>query len=957
VTAANVKSPKKLIEVALPLDAINVAATREKSIRQGHPSALHLWWARRPLAAARAVIFAQMVNDPGFQEGGGFRYGRNKKEATEERKRLFKIIEELILWENTTNDKVFQRARAEIERSWRDICDLNKDHPNAKELFNPAQLPALHDPFAGGGAIPLEAQRIGLDAYASDLNPVAVLINKAILELPPRFSDRSPVGPIAHRRQTNKGAWTRAAGLAEDVQRYGAWVRAQAEDRIGKLYPPAAVTDALAQGRSDLQGLVGKKLPVIAWLWARTIRSPEPAFSHVHVPLVSSFLLSTKEDKEAYIEPLVDGDEYRLVVRLGHPPQEAGNGTKLARGANFRCILSGAPIEPRYVKAEAKAGRLGVRLLAVVVDGPNGHTFLSPTDDQEGVARSAKPEWRPDLEFAHNSQRLTPLAYGLSNFGSLFTDRQLVALTTYSELITEAITKCEQDARRSGFEGDDRGLDAGGRGAKAYAEAIGVYLALGLSRLADICNALCRWDVSKTQVRNLFGRQVIPMVWDFAENNVFGVAARDYMMSLGNLAKALLALPARGDGHASQQDAQTQTISSGKVVFTDPPYYDNVAYAELSDFFYVWLRKSLRQMLPALFSTNAVPKAEELVADPIRHQGKDNAEAFFLSGMSNAMGNLAEFAHPAFPIAIYYAFNQSETASEGGTSSAGWETFLEAVIGSGLAITGTWPMRTEPSNRMRRAESNALASSLVMVCMRRPKNAPTISRREFMRELNVALPEALDEMTRGSGDERSPVAPADLSQAIIGPGMAVFSKYTAVLEADGKSMRVQTAMQLINRFLVEDDLDHDTQFCLHWFDQRGWSDGPYGVADVLARAKATSVAGLGEAGVLESGAGKVRLLSSTEYPANWDPRSDKRVPIWKALHQMIRALRSDGEAGAAALLAALKPKAEAIQQLAYRLYTMCERAGMEDDARAYNQLASSWGAIEASAGVFLEPSE
>lgn len=950
-----IKSPRKLIEVALPLDAINVAAAKEKSIRHGHPSTLHLWWARRPLAAARAVIFAQLVNDPGYQQGGGFKYGKNKKEAAVERKRLFKIIEDLVLWENTTNEAVLEAARAEIRRSWRDVCELNKDHPNAAELFNPDKLPALHDPFAGGGAIPLEAQRLGLEAYASDLNPVAVLINKAMIEIPPKFAGRPPVGQASldkgDPRLDLPKEWHGTTGLAEDVRRYGAWMRAEGQNRIGHLYPAVEITTEMARERPDLKALIGQNLTVIAWLWARTVRSPNPAFSHAEVPLASSFILSSKEDQGAYVRPVVEGDHYTFTVINGTPPSEAKDGTKLARGS-FGCVLSGTPIPYEYIDDEANAGRMGSRLMAIVADGPRGRIFLSPTKAAEAVFKSAIPSWKPDTRsrgtFASNAQGRI---YGFKVFGDYFTPRQLIALTTFSDLVGEARQKVLQDAIAAGVRDDGKTLEAGGEGATAYAEAVSVYLGLALSRLTDICNNLCRWESSKTQVRNLFGRQGIAMLWDYAENNVFAEAAGDYGVSLANLIKALERLPGVGLGHVIQADAQTQRISFRKTISTDPPYYDNVGYGDLSDFFYVWLRRTLKPIFPALLSTIAVPKDEELIAAPHRHGSKGKAEAFFLNGMTLAMHGLAEQAHPEMPITIYYAFKQSETESDVGTASTGWETFLEAVNKAGLLISGTWPMRTELTNKVSGIGNNMLASSIILVCRKRPADAPSVSRREFLRELNAVLPEALDEMTKGSGDNRSPIAPVDLSQAIIGPGMAVFSKYAAVLEADGSPMSIHSALQLINRFLAEDDFDPDTQFCLHWFEQNGWKEGRFGDADTLARAKGTSVDGVRHAGVVESGGGVVRLRKWSEYPAVWNPQPDMRLPVWEALHQFIRTLKNEGETGAGRLLAAMNGKSEAIRQLAYRLHTLCERQGWSDDARAYNELITSWTGIETAAGT------
>ncbi|MFH7908166.1 DUF1156 domain-containing protein [Enterobacter cloacae] len=954
-----IKSPKKLIEVALPLDDINAAAAREKSIRHGHPSTLHLWWARRPLAAARAVIFAQMVNDPGYQQGDGFKYGVNKQEAAKKREKLFNILRELVKWENTNNEAVLNQAREAIMESWREICALNKDHPDATELFNPNKLPGFHDPFAGGGALPLEAQRLGLESHASDLNPVAVTINKAMIEIPPKFAGRAPVGPepvtdkISKKKATKDAFedWSGAKGLAEDVRRYGAWMREEALKRIGHLYPKILVTEAMVAERPDLALYLGDELTVIAWLWARTVKSPSPAFAHVEVPLASTFILSSKTGKEAYVEPVVQGDSYQFTVKVGTPPLSAKNGTKLARGANFECLLSKAPIEGKHVKAEGIAGRLGQRLMAIVAEGKKGRVYLSPLSEQQLVANSAIPQWKPENALPDDPRNFWTLSYGLEKYGDLFTPRQLVALNTFSDLVGEAIARCRDDALAAGMSDDGTGLDAGGTGATAYAQAVGVYLASAISKVANIGSSIASWMSDRGAFRETFARQAIPMVWDFAESNPFTDGGGSFSMAIDKGTMSVDALPANNEGFVVQADAQTQTISRNKVISSDPPYYDNIGYADLSDFFYVWLRKSLRPIFPGLYASMAVPKVEELVATPYRHGGKEGAEAFFLDGMGKAIHQLALQAHPAFPVTIYYAFKQSETKADG-TSSAGWETFLQAVIDAGFAINGTWPVRTEGAGRMIALGTNALASSVVLVCNKRAANADSISRRQFIRELNRVLPEALDEMTQGSidalGISQSAVAPVDLSQAIIGPGMGIFSKYSAVLEADGSKMSVKTALQLINRFLAEDDFDNDTQFCLHWFEQQGWRVGRFGEADVLARAKGTSVAGLQEAGVISSGQGEVQLLKWTELPSDWAPERDNRTPVWEGLHQLIRILNSEGASSAGAMLGRLSDKSDAIRSLAYRLYTLCERKGWAQEARAYNELVTAWEAIQSA---------
>ncbi|BCV35017.1 hypothetical protein TUM17377_03450 [Shewanella chilikensis] len=949
-----IKSPKKLIEVALPLDDINTAAAYEKNVKVGKPTSVHHWWARRPLAAARAVIFAQMVNDPGYQQGDGFKYGVNKQEAAKKREKLFNILRELVKWENTNNETVLAEARVAIMESWREICALNKDHPQASELFNPEELPGFHDPFAGGGVLPLEAQRLGLESYASDLNPVAVTINKAMIEIPPKFAGRTPVGPepVADKTSKKKATkdafadWSGTKGLAEDVRRYGAWMRDEAQKRIGHLYPKVLITSEMVAERPDLAPYLGDELTVIAWLWARTVKSPNPAFSHVDVPLASTFILSSKKGKEAYVKPVVEGDTYKFTVKVGLLPDGAKEGTKVGRGGNFQCLVSGSPIPVKLIREQGQQGTFKQKLMAIVAEGKSGRVYLSPTQEMEDIANSAESTWKPETPINHNPRDIRTQLYGLDRYCDLFTPRQLVALTTFSELVSEAVERCRQDALSAGMSDDGIGLDAGGTSATAYAQALGVYLGLAASRLADWSNMASRWLPHLGKTQQMFSKHAIPMAWDFSELNTLSNTGGGFIAGVINLIRALERNPSNcmsfKNGLVFQQDAQTQSTSNNKVISTDPPYYDNIGYADLSDFFYVWLRKSLRPIFPSLYATMAVPKAEELVATPYRHGSKEGAEAFFLDGMGKAIHQLAEQAHPAFPVTIYYAFKQSETKADG-TSSAGWETFLQAVIDAGFAINGTWPMRTEMGNRMIGVGTNALASSVVLVCNKRSANADSISRRQFIRELNRVLPEALDEMTQGG--EHSAVAPVDLSQAIIGPGMGVFSKYAAVLEADGSKMSVKTALQLINRFLAEDDFDHDTQFCLHWFEQQGWSVGRFGEADVLARAKGTSVQGLSEAGVLRAGQGDVQLYKWQELPTDWDPARDNRTPVWEGLHHLIRVLNGQGAAAAGTLLAGMADKSDAIRALAYRLYTLCERKGWASDARAYNELVLAWEAM------------
>lgn len=946
-TTATVRTRKKLIEVALPLDAINAASVREKSIRHGHPSTLHLWWARRPLAAARAVIFAQMVDDP----SGCPDIFPTKAEQEEERKRLFGIIEALVKWENTNNEEVLEQARAEIRKSWQRTCADNAGHPRAKELFDPDKLPAFHDPFAGGGSLPLEAQRLGLEAYASDLNPVAVLINKAMIEIPPKFAGLPPVNPEARRENRLVAKkWQGAQGLAEDVRYYGKWMRGEAEKRIGHLYPKVEITAEMAKERSDLEKYVGQQLKVIAWIWARTVKSPNPAFAHVDVPLASTFMLSTKKGKEAYVEPIVESDSYRFTVKVGKPKdaEAAKNGTKLGRGADFRCLLSGTPISGEYIKAEGKAGHLGARMMAIVAEGERERVYLPPTSEHDLVAKQAEPRWVPAGEVPPRLTGGTCVPYGLTEWGDLFTARQLVALTTFSELVQEVRGRVVDDAIAAGINSGGVLLGAGETWATAYADAVAVYLSFALSKQTDLGNSLCRWEPIAQCPRQLFGRQAIPMVWDYAEGNPLGSSSGSWIVFIDGIYRAFVKAfelsDSKSRGSAQQSDARTQRMSSDKIISTDPPYYDNISYADLSDFFYVWFRRSLRSVFPDLLATLAVPKADELFAGSYRHGGVEQAESFFLDGMTKAIHQLAEQTHPSFPVTIYYAFKQSETERDE-TTCTGWEAFLDAVVRSGFALSGTWAIRTENRSRMVGQGTNALASSIVLVCRPRPADAPIATRREFLAALRAELPTALLQL------QRSNIAPVDLAQAAIGPGMAVYTRYSKILDAEGSPLPVGEALALINQTLdevlaeQEGDFDADTRWALAWFEQLGFDEGEFGVAETLSKAKNTSIAGMAQAGILTSKAGSVRLLRPDELREDWDPASGKRATVWECVHHLVRILEAEGESAAAELVAQLGSEAEIARELAYRLYTICERKKRAREALSYNALVQSWPEI------------
>lgn len=986
-TNVPVKTRKKLIEVALPLEKINVASAREKSIRHGHPSTLHLWWARRPLAAARAIIFSQMVDDPSeysdelladlatrqkaerelaARRAAWLERRAHQAEAAAagavedpdpgpeptlegcaadlERERLFALIEQLVLWENTTNEPLLELARSELRRSWRRTCADNGDHPRAAELFDPDHLPAFHDPFAGGGALPLEAQRLGLEAYASDLNPVAVLITKAMIEIPPKFAGKPPVNPEARSGRTLLAKqWLGAHGLAEDVRYYGEWMRDEAEKRLSHLYPRIEITAEMAHDRPDLRPLVGRTLTVTAWLWARTVATPNPAFANVHVPLASTFMLSTKPGKESYVKPVIDASGYRFTVRVGRPKdaEAAKNGTKLSRGS-FRCLMSDVPIRYEYIDDEANAGRMGERLMAIVAEGERGKVYLAPTSEHERIARQAEPSWKPDLPsrgtWASNAQGRR---YGFRTFGDYFTPRQLVALTTICDLVREARGRAMGDALAAGLGDDGVGLAASGTGAAAYAEAVSVYLAFALDRFADYWTSLGRWQGTNQQLSNMFGRQAIPMMWDYPEANPLSGRGGSFHNLFDWTIQSIRNLGMWGSGHSEQGDAGSQRISIQKVVSTDPPYYDNIGYADLSDFFYVWLRRALQPVFPDVFLTLAVPKAEELVAETYRHGGKPQAEAFFLEGMTQAMSRLGTQAHAAFPISIYYAFKQSEVDNAAGISSTGWETFLDAVIRAGLTLTGTWPIRTEMKQRMVGLDTNALASSIVLVCRKRIAEAPAATRREFVTSLKAELPKALADLQRGN------IAPVDLQMAAIGPGMAVFTRYTTVLDAEGKRLSVGQALAAIFEALgealaeQEGDFDADSRWALAWYEQFGFEIGNYGAAETLSKAKNTSLDGMVEAGIVASKGGDVRLLRPAELDPAWDPAADQRRPAWQAVHQLVQAA-DRGETALAELIAKLGPEAETARELAYRLFVLSDRKKRAEEALWYNGLVQSW---------------
>lgn len=912
---------RKLIEVSLPLEDINRESAREKSIRHGHPSTLHLWWARRPLAAARAVLFSQLVDDPSSHPD---EFPTEEAQAAE-RERLHNIIRELVKWENINNEALYKVARAEIMKS----TDGNP--------------PPILDPFAGGGTIPLEAQRLGLEAHASDLNPVAVLINKALIEIPPKFAGQPPVFPGA--AGSRMGEWPRAAGLAEDVRRYGEWMRDQAEERIGHLYPKATLED-------------GSQANVIAWIWARTVRCPNPACG-IEMPLVKSWWLSKKKGKESYVVPCVvdDSDDpsgKRVAYAIGSgtagAPAADNDGTMTGRG-NAKCISCDSPVPMAHIREHGKLRGFGSQLMAVVAAGDRQRVYVAATLDHVEAADVAVPRDAITGSLADNPRWFSPPAYGLTEFSDLFTDRQLTALTTFSDLVGVARERVLEDAKKAGLDEGLR-LEEGGVGASAYADAVATYLAMAISKYTDLGNALCRWEPVAQCPRNLFGRQAIPMVWDYAEGNPLGSSSGSLSVVLDGFAKAMVAPSFGGSsaivGEAHQADAATRDYV-GALVSTDPPYYDNIGYSDLSDFFYVWLRRALGEVHPGLFNTMLVPKSEELVANAYRHGGSEGAASFFEQGFRSVFARMQETATTASPTAVYYAFKQQELEKEG-VASTGWATVLDGMIRGGWSVTATWPMKTETGSRLIAHGTNALASSIVLALRPRSIEAQAVSRGGFISALKAELPAALTEMQQGS------IAPVDLAQSTIGPGMAVFSRYARVIDSDGSNMSVKTALALINQVLDEvlseqdGALDPDSRFCVKWYEQNGWESKKFGDADVLARAMNTSVDGLARGGILTNKGGAVQLIAPKDLNPDWDPVTDVRTSVWEAVVQLCRVMQAAGIEAAGHLMARIKGRTDLddVRALAYRLYEIAQK-GRTQDAIMFNELASTWNDLKTTA--------
>lgn len=936
---------KKLIEVAMPLEAINAASKKQKAPK-GYPTAIHKYWAQRPIAACRGVLFAQLVDDPCSWPD---RFPTDELRDAE-RRRLHKLIERLVPWEASNDDAILNEARWEIARSvaW----SLGEEPPppgdgEAILSYLQTKAPPVYDPFSGGGSIPLEAQRLGLRVYGSDLNPVAVLIGKALVEIPPKFAKLPPVNPEAQAELQRGGRWNGKGceGLAEDVRYYGQWMRDEAERRIGHLYPKAKLS-------------AGTETPVVAWLWARTVRSPDPATRGAMVPLVSSFMLSTKDGRKAWAEFEIDAtapDGWRFVVDTGtlSASEEARKREGTVGRKGGICALSGAVIPLSYIREEGKSGRLGCRLMALVVDGQRGRAYISPDISQEALANEVPALNAPELEVevAFNPRDIKTPIYGMTTFASLFTARQLVALTTLAELVEHAREKALTHARAVGLPPAGR-LSEGGSGAEAYADAIATYLAFGVSRAADYGSSLSTWLTDDNAIRGTFGRQALAMTWDFCEGNFFGESSAGLTTIFRTMPDVIAHQRATGFGSILQIDAAKNGYPERPcVINTDPPYYDNIGYAELSDFFYVWLRRSLVGIWPQITRRLSTPKQEELVATPNRHGGKAQAEEFFMEGMSQALGAMRSAAVEDQPAVIYYAFKQSEAASEGLTS-AGWATFLQGVVSAGFMVDGTWPLRTESAGRLIGRKANALASSVVLVCRKRPEQAPVVGRSDFMRLLKRELPDAIEAIRKAG------VGPVDMQQSVIGPGMGVFSRHSKVLEDDDSAMTVKTALALVNRVWeeIENELDAafdaETQVALAWYASYGFDARSSGDLITLTTAKNTSDRALFQSGVFEDKKGKTALTAREDLPLGWTPSKDAHLTVWECVQHVARTLAaSDGGSEAAArLVAEMGQRSVDARKLAYRLFEIATQKGWVAEALVYNELAEAWPKLEDLAG-------
>lgn len=896
---------RKLIEVALPLEKINEASAREKSIRHGHPSTLHLWWARRPLATTRAVIWASIVDDPSSHPE---LYPTEESQA-QERERLFRILEDLVIWENSNDPRVIEAAKNELKKA------------------TGGDIPALLDPFAGGGAIPLEAQRLGLEAHAHDLNPVAVTINKAMIELPSLFANMPAINPIARNAKIDN-TWAFTDGLSSDVDYYGNRLREICFSKVGNKYPMVDVPHELGGGQAT----------VVAWLWARTCTCINPVCGKETV-LIRNFNISKKKGKEAHVECVLTDSDIKFIVKPGLTEKE---GTICRTGAT--CIHCGATIDLSSIRLQGKEKRIGNRMIAVVAEGDRKKLFITPDKKQVDMALSVERPVVEFGEFAHYPGYINPPAYGFTEIESVYTNRQLNTLVELCNSLTELRVEIQNDIKS--IEDCDK---YNGYDLQEYQKALVVYLAFLIDQVAGHSSSICSWNAPNTQMRSTFGMTGMSMSWDYAECNVFSHSTGSFNNLLERMVKGFELLGRGVCGEAKQFDAQTDTGMRNIIVSTDPPYYNNVPYADFSDYFYVWLRKNIQDIYPELFRTLQVPKIEELVADPYReNRGNSGAKLFFENGMFEAFSQVNKCCNDRYPVTIYYAFKQSETDKTDDNNdiqaSTGWEIMLSAIIRAGFSITGTWPVRTEKQGRVVGNNQNALASSIVLVCRKRTSDAPVTTRRNFVNELKRELKPALKKM------QSSNIAPVDLAQSAIGPGMGVFSKYSKVLEADGSEMTIRSALKTINQEIdyyfneQDSDLDSESRFCVDLYTQYAFSEMPFGDANTLAIAKNTSITSMNSRKILYAQKGKVHLIKRDELPSNVNVNE---TGIWLLCQQLTYRMETLGVEGCAKTLAEMfGSNAERARDLAYRLFTIADKKGWAQEAYAYNALVVAWPEIQ-----------
>ncbi len=900
---------KKLIEVSLPLEAINRESAKDASLTHGHPSTLHRYWARRPLATCRAIIFASLVDDPGSCEDEF----PTESDQGAERNRLHGLLRQLVVWKNSNDENILAAARYEIARSIaRHRGETAPATSDAVLRYLSEHCPAVYDPFCGGGSIPLEAQRLGLRARGSDLNPLPVLITKAMVELPHPFRDLPPVNLNVQpsSRIVKEGRWRGTAGLANDVRYYGAWVREEAHKRIGHLYPDVQLRD-------------GKKATVAAWLWARTVPCINPACG-LQMPLLKTFQLCRKKGNEHWVKPVVDRESNQISWQVQrHTEGVPKRGTVNRTGAH--CVACGSAVKLDYVREQASAGKMGETLTAVVAEGKT-KLFISPTDSDIQAAFKATASWRPRGKLPHHAANLRVQGYGITDWHQLFTERQLTALTTFSNLLSEARNRVIQDGA---------GTD--------YADALCTYLALAVGRAADGHSSFTFWYNTNERVVGVFASQFIPMRWNFPEANPFSDARQNWMSQVKLVAKAVENLPALANiSEAYQADATTtRHADDGPVIVTDPPYYDNIGYADLSDFFYVWLRPVLRDTYPALFSGIVTPKDEEMIVNKNRFE---DSHTRFEALMAKALLRIRRNCTDEFPSSIFYAYKQQEEARDGKTST-GWETMLTAVVEAGFQIVGTWPMRTEQLKALK-SRKNALASSIVLVCRPRPEDAPFITLRNFQAELKKAMPPALRRLTR-----TAKISPVDLAQAAIGPGMEVYSRYSKVMRISGEIVPIREALKYINDEITayhEEEsgtLDKTTQFCLTWFKQHGYQEGDFGTAQLLATATGVDVASL-HGKVLTAERGRVKLFRREDY---YERELSDEVSAWEGCQQMAFHLSDVAVGGGiqacAAVLRAMGAQEDSAERLARVLYSYYEALDDSASALVYNNLVQQWPVI------------